>query len=39
MGSRGRRALSPWQSDLGELEEAEILKTFGDVPEDFRGVT
>jgi hypothetical protein len=25
--------------DLGEFEEAEILKTFGDVPEDFRGVS
>ena len=24
--------------DLGEFEEAEILKSFGDVPEDFRGV-
>ena len=25
--------------DLGEFEEAEILKSFGDVPEDFRGVS
>jgi hypothetical protein len=25
--------------DLGEFEEAEILKTFGDVPEDFRSVS
>ena len=25
--------------DLGEFEEAEILKTFGDGPEDFRGMS
>jgi hypothetical protein len=25
--------------DLGEFEEAEILKTFGGVPDDFRGMS
>jgi hypothetical protein len=25
--------------NVGEFEEAEILKSFGDVPEDFRGMT
>ena len=24
--------------DLGEFDEAEVLKTFGDVPEDFQDV-
>jgi hypothetical protein len=24
--------------ELGEFDEVEILRTFGDVPEDFRGV-
>jgi hypothetical protein len=24
--------------DLGEFDEAEILKTFGQVPEDFRDI-
>jgi hypothetical protein len=26
-------------SELGEFEDAVILKTFGDVPDDFRFVT
>jgi hypothetical protein len=32
---RGRSVLAQGEPDIGEFEDAVILKAFGDVPEDF----